>query len=742
MPSTVDAALSDRVLRVDSQFRPGDVLEEYEQRRATHAAVFEAGRCLGIVPLPVVLEHVPQQTFAELLPSRMPAAISRELPLNAAARLLADSAFDAVPVTDDNGAHVGVVTRQSLLVALCEENEALARSESRLRSVLDNVPAIISQFDVDGRHVFVNRAVPGMAVEDILGRHITEVIPPEFRSELLSLLEQVAKDREPVRFAFPGVGARGTIVTYAGRIAPLVEDGQVRGLISVVTDATEDRQVEQSLRQSEQRLKQAINSVPVLLFATDRHGVYTLSEGKAVQAFGARPGDAVGKSAFERYRDCPIITDSIRRALAGEEFIAVAEIRGRIFECRCTPTHGPDGDVAGMIGVATDITERTQAERLARWFTRIVEHISLGLYVNKLEQVGDRYTFRNVIANPASERLTGVKVADWIGGTVDDSYPGLRERGVVDMARQVVETGVPIEFEHFQLATGNRPATDWTFMLFPLPEQHVGVAFQDISARKKAERQSRRLLDELAHTGRISDMGEMASGLAHELNQPLAAIVAYADACQELVESRRMDAVQLAEVLRSVSSQAERAGQIIHRLRKMIKRSQPVRAPMSINDAVREVTVLIETEARQSGVTMHEDLALDLPETEADFLQIQKVVLHLMRNGIEAMTDAPGGHRQLTVATRLTPRVEIEVAVCDQGTGLAGDAAERLFEPFFTTRTNGLGLGLSISRTIVEAHGGRIWITPNSTRGVTARFTLPASGGKVPDVRPTDRIHS
>jgi PAS domain S-box-containing protein len=413
-----------------------------------------------------------------------------------------------------------------------------------------------------------------------------------------------------------GVGEiRGRI--YECRCTPTIAaDDEVTGVIGVATDITDRRKAEMALRESEQRMQQVIRCAPVLMFATDRNGIYTLSEGRVVQAFGARPGDAVGKSAFDRYRDNPTITESIKRALAGEEFIAVADIRGRTYECLCSPTMGLDGEVTGMIGVATDITERRQAER-----------------------------------------------------------------------------------------------------------------------------QSRRLLDELAHTGRISTMGEMATGLAHELNQPLAAIVAYVDACQELVESERMNDQQLTDVLRAVSGQAERAGQIIHRLRKMIKRSQPVRADMSVNDAVREVTELLENEARQSGVTTDLVFSHDLPAIAADYLQVQQVVLNLMRNGLEAMKDVLPDQRRLTITTGRTPAGEIEITVSDFGQGLSVASADQVFEPFFTTKTNGLGLGLSISRTIVEAHGGRIWITSNVPRGATARFTLPQNRGKVSYDSESDRIH-
>jgi C4-dicarboxylate-specific signal transduction histidine kinase len=236
-------------------------------------------------------------------------------------------------------------------------------------------------------------------------------------------------------------------------------------------------------------------------------------------------------------------------------------------------------------------------------------------------------------------------------------------------------------------------------------------------------------------------MGEMASGLSHELNQPLTAIVAYVDACQELVESGRMTNPQLTEVLKSVSSQAERAGQIIHRLRKMVKRSQPESSVRSINDAVREVAVLMESVANQSGITIELELDNQLPEIPIDFLQIQQVLLYLIDNGCDAMANTPRELRRLTISTCRLSQLEIETAVCDRGGGLTDDAASRLFESFFSTKTNGMGLGLSISRTIVEAHGGRIWITPNTASGVTARFTLPIKDGKAAHGRESYRIH-
>jgi two-component system sensor histidine kinase TtrS len=271
------------------------------------------------------------------------------------------------------------------------------------------------------------------------------------------------------------------------------------------------------------------------------------------------------------------------------------------------------------------------------------------------------------------------------------------------------------------------------FSAVPLPDPEIGdcrgavATFLDITERKRSEEQTQELQKELAHVSRLSTMGEMASGLAHELNQPLAAIIAYADACHELVESGRIVQGQLIEVLRAVSSQADRAGKIIHRLRKLVKKSEPVRAPIFVNDAVREVASLLETEARNVGSYVRLELDEQLPSVPADFIQIQQVLLNLMRNGLDAMADTEPGNRELAIYTRRSPEGHVEVAIRDRGRGVARENVSRLFEPFFTTKPEGLGMGLSISRTIVEAHGGRMWLTPNADAGMTVRLVLPAT---------------
>jgi C4-dicarboxylate-specific signal transduction histidine kinase len=285
----------------------------------------------------------------------------------------------------------------------------------------------------------------------------------------------------------------------------------------------------------------------------------------------------------------------------------------------------------------------------------------------------------------------------------------------------------------------------YSFCVAPMREgdEIVGLisVATDITEMKRAQENARELQMELAHVARLSTMGEMASGMAHELNQPLAAIIAYADACQELVESGRIDQNQLRDVLQAVASQADRAGKIIQRLRNLVKKSRPVRAAIQVNEAVREVAALVEAETREAGVRLKLNLEERLPAASADFVQIQQVLLNLMRNGLDAMVGADAGRRELDVSTRRNSDGQLEVAICDCGRGVACDDISRLFEPFFTTKAEGLGMGLPISRTIVEAHGGRLWLTPNPDVGMTAKFVLPGIDGRVPHVNETNGLH-
>jgi C4-dicarboxylate-specific signal transduction histidine kinase len=243
-----------------------------------------------------------------------------------------------------------------------------------------------------------------------------------------------------------------------------------------------------------------------------------------------------------------------------------------------------------------------------------------------------------------------------------------------------------------------------------------------------AETQTRRHQAEVAHAARLSTLGGMAAGLAHELNQPLAAVVSYARGCARRLEAGELPKAALLEVLEEISAQALRAGEVLRRIREFL-RGESRREEVDLNDVVRRAIRFAESEARRAEVRLELALAPEALRIEVDPIQIEQVILNLVQNGFEVMTTNNGTERAIAIETRRIAPDTVEVTVRDTGSGLAPQVAARLFEPFFSTKADGLGLGLSISRTIVEAHGGRLWATANAEgRGTAFRFTLRDAG--------------
>ncbi len=258
------------------------------------------------------------------------------------------------------------------------------------------------------------------------------------------------------------------------------------------------------------------------------------------------------------------------------------------------------------------------------------------------------------------------------------------------------------------------------------------VQVEDHTARLEAEEEANQLRERLAHVGRLSTLGEMAAGIAHEINQPLTAITIYARACQRMIRAGKTAEPQLVEALDKVSAQAKRAGEVIRRLRSLIRKHDSHRESVDVNELVSDVVQLAETEARLRGVGVRVELEEPSFAVVADGVQIQQVVLNLLRNGMEAMEGSEGGG-DLVLRTAVRAESEVEVAVTDRGTGVSEELEEQLFHPFVTTKDSGMGIGLSICRSIVESHGGKRWFTRNLDGGTTFRFTLPTAIGAAHD---------
>ncbi|HUN25776.1 MAG TPA: ATP-binding protein [Steroidobacteraceae bacterium] len=234
----------------------------------------------------------------------------------------------------------------------------------------------------------------------------------------------------------------------------------------------------------------------------------------------------------------------------------------------------------------------------------------------------------------------------------------------------------------------------------------------------------------MLHVSRLATIGEMAAGIAHELNQPLTAIANYAQACERLLGRPDSDLQEMRQALREIASQAVRAGEIIHRLRSLARNVPVERLPTDVNSVVTEILGLMQADARVHRARLILELGEDLAAVAVDRVQMQHVLLNLVRNSLEALSATDPASRTVTLRTSATEAGQIEIAVCDNGPGLSREALERLFDPFFSTKQNGTGLGLPISNTVVRAHGGTLGHHPNRPCGACFYIRLPTEAAE------------
>ena len=385
-----------------------------------------------------------------------------------------------------------------------------------------------------------------------------------------------------------------------------------------------------------------------------------------------------------------------------------------------------------FVGIIRDITARKLAEeqlkRSEAELTLAQELANLGNYVVHLDRAEADYfspqLFR-ILGNEVGAQIIPIReyLEHWVhpadveklrealadldrgGGTMDVEY------------RVILRDGSTKHLHHIAQAVHD---------LQGRPTRHIGTV-HDVTDRRHAEDEARQLQERLTHFARLSTMGEMAAGLAHEINQPLSAIATYAQACQRLIKLPDHDPADIVAALQQISSQALRAGEVIRRLRNFVKNREVTREPVDCARLLEDLRTLAETDARLHNVWLRIESEGELPTVYADPIQLQQVVLNLVRNAIDAMADVPDHRREVVLSTRSTEEGDVEITVADHGTGLAPEATQHLFNAFFTTKSGGTGLGLANSRSIVRAHGGRLWHTPNEGSGARFHFTLPVA---------------
>lgn len=376
--------------------------------------------------------------------------------------------------------------------------------------------------------------------------------------------------------------------------------------------------------------------------------------------------------------------------------------------------------------LAAEVAERRRAHSALRASERlladVVDHSSAMV---SLKDIGGRY----LLVNREFERLFGHQRQTVVGFRDEDLFATDLSQRLRARDAEVLAGKAPISFEHdLPCGTGVRTYVSVKFPLYGADANPYGVGTMstDITAVKELQEALSRHQDELARVLQVHTIDEMAAAVAHEINQPLCAITNYAQGAAQRLRNGEVDVPLLLDAVNQISTQGLRAGQILRGIRSLVHREKTEETTVDLRALAGEAVRVLEPQARQHQVTVRLEAGEALPSIRGNATQIEQVMVNLMLNGLQAAASDAHARREVVVAA-IRSGDEVEVAVTDSGSGIAADVADKLFSPFVTTKAGGLGLGLAISRTIVENHGGRLWATSNTSRGATFHFSLPVS---------------
>jgi len=605
--------------------------------------------------------------------------------------------------------------------------------ESWYRETYEHLPIPYQLLDPRGHLVTVNDVwleMLGYSASEVEDRWFGDFLTTESQDRFTEALARIKNEGEACDVRVGLVRRDGTVVTadYSGRAVRDEGGGFLRahGCLQVATTSALPPSLFDAANAD---LSYILASTGEMFAYYDTQLCVRWANRAAADSVGSPVKGLIGRHCYEIWHQrptpcdgCPVLEAmETRQPQEGE----ATTPDGRTFLLRSYPVFDEQGTVVGMTEFGQDITERKQVEEALRR-SELQYRTTIDALGEMIHVVGQDMKITLVNASFARwcQRL-GID-GDPLGRTVFEMFSFLPPH-VREEYTHVFETGASLVTEETTRIGGEQIVTETHKA--PVLENgkvtQVVTVVRDITDRKQAQEEAQRHLAELAHVARLNTMGEMASALSHELSQPLEAIAAYTQGCIRRLRSAHSDAHELIEPMEQAGRQAQRAGQIIRRLRAFVRRTDPHRSTVDINELVCEAAALDEADARQANVSLHFELAKDLPLVLADPIEIEQVVLNLLRNGIEAIGATEPGQRRLVVKTSRLADKRVEVAVADTGGGLPPTLQDRVFEPFVTTKPTGMGMGLSISRSIIESHGGRLWVTPNPERGVTFHFSLP-----------------
>ena len=644
---------------------------------------------------------------------------------------------------DDASRRMGVVLD---ITERKRAEEAVRESEQRFGLMADAAPVMIWMSGTDKLCTFVNKswvAFTGRGVEQELGNGWSERVHPEDRQRILEIYTRAFDGRQRFMMAYRlrrfDDEYRWVLDTGAPRFNT---EGVFLGYIGSCVDITE-------IQRAEERFRLAVEASANAMVMTNQQDEIVMINTEAEKLFGYAREELLGepfemlvparfRSGHAPYRAEFLAAPQAGSMRASRESFALSKVGREIpVEIGLSSIEAAEGLM--LLTTIVDITERKRSaealEKERAFLRQVIDTVPDFIFAKDAQ---GRFT----LANRAVAAAYGTTVQRLVGKTDADFNPNRVEVEFFRRIDQEVLDTLQDRFIPEERLTDAHGNVRWLQTVKRPILEHNGSGRQvlgastDITKRKETEIQLQDLRAELAHVSRISTMGELATSLAHELNQPLTAILSNAQAALRFLGREPVDLTEVREILQDIVQDNSRAGEIIRRMRALVKKEKLEFAPLDLAALIRSVATLLHSDAILLNVEIEIDANDDLPPVVGDKVQVQQVVLNLLLNAFDAMKESPRNERKVTILTELYGRM-VKVSVCDTGPGLTPEKRARLFQPFYTTKLQGLGMGLSICRSIVEAHQGHLWaenspidIDANPGRsGAVFSFTLPVEEG-------------
>ncbi len=621
--------------------------------------------------------------------------------------------------------------------------DALHESAAQLRLVVNTIPGLVAIFDADGVAEDVNAPFLeylGQTLEEFRNWATNGTVHPDDVAHHVALLARCFSSGRPIDTETRLRRFDGEYRWFQVRGLPARDaEGRISRWYSLMTDIDDRKKAEEAVAANESSLKTTVDTIPALAWSARPDGTGDFFNKAYLDYVGRRPEELEGwawtsalhpddlprfDAAWQRARESGGGTECEARLLGSD-----GSYRWFIF--RANPLRDSGGAIVKWYGINTDIEDRKRAEeKLAEseaWLAHSQRMSAMGSFAWMLATKEITFfseelyrifeldpnvplTFEQIAArvHPDDTQLFAAKLAQAQAGIVDHDY---------DVRLRMPDGRVKY------IRTESRPDTQADGQTI-----FVGT-MRDITEQKRTEEALNELRTELAHVARVSTLGAMTASIAHEINQPLSGIVTNAGTGLRMLASDPPNVRGAQETARRTLRDAKRATDVISRLRALFTKRETLIEPVELNEAAREVIAFSQKGLQDGRVALQLELADNIPPVEGDRVQLQQVILNLVLNATEAMSEIDDRPRQLVIRTASADQDGVVLAVQDAGPGLDPANVERVFEAFHTTKANGLGIGLSICRTIIEAHGGKLWATSAVPHGAIFQFTLPASGG-------------